>query len=201
MTKTAEISREDSVETKPQLPDGWRREQLGNVCDIRMGETLIAKDLTGDGIPVFSANTSVEPWVFTSHGRLKFNQSSVVVGARGSIGFPRWPNLPAWTATQTTIVLTCRDSEALIPEWLLRALQRVDFKGMTAQQAIPMMTVGDLELFEIPLPPPTEQKRIAGILKEQMAAVERACRSAEAQLQAAEALPAALLRRAFNGEL
>ena len=195
MIATAELNYE---EAKAQLPEAWQWIQLGRVCEIRMGETLIEKDLTGDGIPVFSANTSVESWGFTSHGRLKFDQSSVVVGARGSIGFPRWPNLPAWTATQTTIVLTCRDSEVLISEWLLRALQRVDFKAMTAQQAIPMMTVGDLELFEIPLPPLAEQKRIAGILKEQMAAVERARRSAEAQLQAAEALPAAHLRTVFS---
>jgi type I restriction enzyme S subunit len=50
----------------------------------------------------------------------------------------------------------------------------------------------------IPLPPLEEQKRIAGILKEQMAAVEGARRSAEAQLQAAEILPAAHLRAVFN---
>ena len=50
----------------------------------------------------------------------------------------------------------------------------------------------------IPLPPLSEQKRIAGILKEQMAAVERARHSAEAQLQAAESLPAAYLRAVFN---
>ena len=56
----------------------------------------------------------------------------------------------------------------------------------------------ELERFEIPLPPPAEQKRIAGILKEQMAAVERARASAEAQLQAAEHLPAAYLRAVFN---
>jgi len=52
--------------------------------------------------------------------------------------------------------------------------------------------------FSFPLPSPTEQKRIAGILKEQMAAVERARRSAEAQLQAAEHLPGAYLRAVFN---
>jgi type I restriction enzyme S subunit len=54
---------------------------------------------------------------------------------------------------------------------------------------------------EIPLPPLAEQKRIAAILNEQMAAVERARAAAEAQLGAIRRLPAALLRRAFSGEL
>ena len=53
----------------------------------------------------------------------------------------------------------------------------------------------------VPLPPLAEQKRIAGILKEQMAAVERARRSAESQLDAINKLPAALLREAFYGNL
>lgn len=54
---------------------------------------------------------------------------------------------------------------------------------------------------EIALPPLSEQRRIAGVLKEQMAAVEKARAAAEAELETINALPAALLRRAFAGEL
>ena len=54
---------------------------------------------------------------------------------------------------------------------------------------------------ELPLPPLPEQKRIAAILNEQMAAVERARKAAEEEMAAINALPAALLRRAFAGEL
>jgi type I restriction enzyme S subunit len=55
-----------------------------------------------------------------------------------------------------------------------------------------------VEVFEIPLPPLQEQKRIAAMLNEQMAAVERARAGAEAQLEAAKALPAAYLRAVFS---
>jgi type I restriction enzyme S subunit len=51
---------------------------------------------------------------------------------------------------------------------------------------------------EMPIPPLAEQRRIAGILKEQMASVERARTAAQAQLEAAKALPAAYLRSVFN---
>ena len=50
----------------------------------------------------------------------------------------------------------------------------------------------------MPLPPLGEQKRIAAILNEQMAEVERARAAAEAQLEAAKALPAAYLRAVFS---
>jgi hypothetical protein len=50
----------------------------------------------------------------------------------------------------------------------------------------------------IPLPPVAVQNRIAVILKEQMAAVERARAASEARLDATRALPAAYLRAVFN---
>jgi restriction endonuclease S subunit len=52
----------------------------------------------------------------------------------------------------------------------------------------------------MPLPPVSEQQRIAAILTEQMAAVERARVAAEAQLEAARALPAAYLRAVFESD-
>jgi len=51
---------------------------------------------------------------------------------------------------------------------------------------------------EIPLPSLAEQRRIAAILNEQMAAVERARAAAETQLAAARELPTAYLREVFD---
>jgi type I restriction enzyme S subunit len=53
----------------------------------------------------------------------------------------------------------------------------------------------------IPLPSLDEQRRIAGMLNARLAIVEKARAAAEAQLDAVNALPATLMRRAFNGEL
>jgi len=50
---------------------------------------------------------------------------------------------------------------------------------------------------QIPLPPLPEQRRIAAILQEQMAAVDKARAVAVARLEAAQALPSAFLRAAF----
>ena len=59
----------------------------------------------------------------------------------------------------------------------------------------------DLESFAIPLPPLAEQQRIAAILKKQMEAVEKARAAAEEELDAIDAMPSALLRKAFAGEV
>ena len=58
-----------------------------------------------------------------------------------------------------------------------------------------------LNMLPLPLPPLAEQRRLAARLRGQMDAAEKARAAAEAELAAINALPAALLRRAFNGEL
>jgi len=62
------------------------------------------------------------------------------------------------------------------------------------------LRVNDLLAYEIPLPPLAEQQRIAALLNEQMAAVERPRIAAKAQLEAARALPRAYLREVFESE-
>ena len=66
------------------------------------------------------------------------------------------------------------------------------------QQHVPGDLLKSLEIF---LPPLSEQRRIAGVLREQMAAVEKARAAADEEVNAINALPAALMRRAFNGEV
>ena len=65
---------------------------------------------------------------------------------------------------------------------------------------MPRADVKDLLQIPVPLPPLEEQKRIAAILNEQMAAVAKAKKASEERLEAAKALPAAYLREVFEGK-
>lgn len=56
----------------------------------------------------------------------------------------------------------------------------------------------DVRRLQIPLPPLAEQQRIVELLQEQMTEVERARAAVQAQLAAAQALPAAVLRAHFS---
>ena len=82
------------------------------------------------------------------------------------------------------------------PSILIEATEH--FTGAVGQQRLPENHLANLE---IPLPPLPEQRRIAGVLKEQMAAVEKARSAAEEELNTINALPAAILRRVFEGGL
>jgi len=99
-----------------------------------------------------------------------------------------------------------RPSADVTSEWIHQFLRQpavltaaaAHFTGAVGQQRVPAEFLSSLKL---PLPPLSEQRRIAAILDEQMAAVERARAAAEAQVNAIGNLPSALLLRAFSGEL
>ena len=58
----------------------------------------------------------------------------------------------------------------------------------------------EMKAVKIPLPPLAEQRRIVAGLEAQLAAAERARHAALSQLNALEAMPAALLRKVFERE-
>jgi type I restriction enzyme, S subunit len=70
--------------------------------------------------------------------------------------------------------------------------------GAVGQQRLPEDYLSSLE---IPLAPAADQRRIAARLREQLAQVAKARAAIQAQLDAAEALPAAHLRSVFDGPI
>lgn len=139
------------------------RGKLADLADLAMGETIIAEDCDGKGFPIYSASTDEGPWNHSSRITRKLSKGTIVVGARGSIGFPRMPTAEKFGATQTTITVNSRDS-LVHPRFLFHALRSLDFKALTSQQAIPMLTLGDFGAVSLPRPPFDEQTEIVEVL-------------------------------------
>lgn len=136
---------------------------LGELSDLAMGETIIAGDCDGLGFPIFSADTRDAPWNWSSKIRKVNAAGTIVVGARGSIGFPRLPKFDGFGATQTTITVI-PNKIRISPEYLYYSLCRFDFKAVSAQQAVPMLTVAELGGLLVRYLPLEEQRQIAKIL-------------------------------------
>jgi type I restriction enzyme M protein len=124
---------------------------LGDHAEIRMGETLIKGDLTGSGVPIFSADTSNRPWAHTETTKLSFGPETIIVGARGTIGSVKHPRLERFTSTQTTIAVT-PNTEELLPEYVAAILRVFDWRRITEGVGIPMITVANVRRIEIPFP-------------------------------------------------
>ena len=145
---------------------------IGEIARVRMGETLIAKNLTGDGLPVYSAGMENRPWGYTANSKLSFLKGTIVISARGSIGFPKIPDHERFTSTQTTIAVQSLDNGLIDSEYLCYHLALVDFKEFTRSAAIPMITVKQISGIELPLPNIGEQRRIVVRIKECMERIE-----------------------------
>jgi type I restriction enzyme S subunit len=99
-----------------------------------------------------------------------------------------------------------RPSAEILPEWVYFWIKRPEFlkdaenhlQGAVGQQRLPDQYLKDIA---IPLPPLDEQRRIAEEIERQLAIVDKAKKAAEEQLEVVFALPAAILRLAFNDEL
>ncbi len=209
----------NAIDRRP-LPDGWRWVKVGEVCDInprrptdlhRLDDTVTTfvpmsavDELLGEILrPEVKAFGEVRKgYTYFEEGDVLFAkitpcmQNGKHVVARNLIG---------GFGFGTTEFHVLRPGPEIIEDWVHRFLRQpsvlqaatAHFTGAVGQQRVPESYLAGLSLA---LPPLPEQRRIAAILNEQMAAVERARAACEAQVAAARALPAAYLREMFESE-
>lgn len=200
-----------------ELPDGWRVVKLGEVCEINPSRPSLSR---GDDEPttfipmsaIGERSGSIEKPEVRRFGEVRkgytYLEESDVLFAKitpcmqnGKHAIAR--DLIGGFGFGTTELHVLRPGSEIIAEWIHAYVRQPAileaateyFTGTVGQQRLPEEFLKSLE---VPLPPLLEQRRIAAVLREQMAAVDAARRSAEVQLEAAQALPAAYLRATFD---
>ena len=97
------------------------------------------------------------------------------------------------------------DRERLDPRfvaWMLLSVGFTDYAINHSQRArMPKLNRNQLFSWEAPVPPLEEQELLMDRLEDQMSQVQGLVETVEQQCELIEHLPAALLRRAFNGEV
>ena len=216
MTATAEISREDATDTMSQLPEGWRWMKLDEVCKTKTGIRDPRRDPEKSFryVDITSVDNKAKRIGETKNlfGKDAPSRARQVIHAGDVIVSTTRPNLNAVAFISSELdeqicstgFCVLRAKPDLDSDYLFAFVQTTDFVEALSELVKGALypAVSDYQVRQqiIPLPPLAEQKRIAGILQEQMAAVERARYSAEEQLQAVENLPAAHLRAVFESD-
>jgi len=199
-----------SLENPRKLPKGWRWVKLGEVCEFLdhrrkpISEIERAKRIEGRSkdqlFPYYGANGQTG-WI----DDYLFDEPLILLAEDGgAFGSPETPiaykvSGKTWVNNHAHVL---KPRECIDFEFLLFTISiRPDLSKVVTGNTRPKLNQALAANIPIPLPPLPEQKRIAAILNEQMAAVERARKAAEEELATINTLPAALLRRAFAGEL
>ena len=134
------------------------------------------------------------------HDSFMFKEPKVIIGRVGAqCGCICISEPNAWITDNALYV-----SEKLIPfddEFMALLLTQLDLNRKANSMAQPLVTGKIIYDIEVALPDNDEQKQIAVILRERFDATKGLVAGIEAELKTINALPAALLRRAFKGEL
>lgn len=204
------------INTRVGSLPGWHRFKLAEICDFRHGGTpskekpeywnglipwVSPKDMKTNVIADTEDHISEMALETSSTGLVPAGTILVVVRS-GILAH----SLPV--ALTSREVAFNQDIKALQPNvhlveprFLLFSMRQKEpeiiSQGIKKGATVHSIKSGYLENLYISLPTLAEQKRIAGILNERMAAIDKARAAAEAQLVAAEALPAAYLKQVF----
>ena len=215
MTKAQTLSR-----TKKPLPEGWRWVRLGEVCDdmYRYPSFYGMKHLAS-GVPVIRGehidsrgeiSTKWTDYWYISHEdsnrfpRTILKTGDLVFTVRGTIGKTGIIRQTHNGAQLSPNLIRISPSDRVESEYLWLFLGSIKgTENAVEDNSVTVATVKatDLQVLPIPLPPLPEQRQIAAMLREQLAAVEKARAAAEEELETINALPTAILRRAFRGEI
>ncbi|MEN9980036.1 MAG: restriction endonuclease subunit S, partial [candidate division WOR-3 bacterium] len=174
----------------------WERKRLGEVCEVYQPRTIRISDLKKEGpFKVYGANGIIGFFDKYNH-----EEEEVLVTCRGSTcGAVNMSEPKSWITGNSMVVHPKVDE--LLKSFLYYALKFVDISKAIYGSAQPQITRITLTPVPIPLPPLSVQRRIVAELKEKMADVEKLRLSIEKQLETINALPQAILRKAFRGEL
>ena len=205
------------VFTQEKIPKGWKSTPLGSIAKLFAGGPAPqgGRFFASDGPPFLRVRDlgkygrtdnlieiqdrlspdglAYRPLVLARKNTVVLPKSGAAINtnARGLLGTDAYivSHLLAIEANQKKVT----------PEWIYYAMCVVDMTRHSENPSYPSLKKSTVEKIRIPLPPLSEQRIIARMLKAKMKVSAKLSAAARAQLAAAEALADAHLRRAFSG--
>ena len=171
----------------------WPRMKFEQVSVLQRGHDLTAQERKPGPYPVVTSSG-----IAGTHDDFRARGPGVVTGRSGSVGRVHYIKEDFWPHNTALYV---KDFKGNNPIYVFYLLQGVNVKAVSSGTGVPTLDRKEVHKLIVSHPSVLEQERIVEILTKQIAAAEKARVAVEAELITINALPAALLRRAFNGDL
>ena len=186
-----------------KLPDNWCWVNLGSIGTLGMGQTILSKELKEEGVPVYSATEEdkIFGYIAESENTIKLYSGDIVIPARGnSIGHVKYVSCNEASCTQTTMFFKPFDKK--IGKYVYYYMQGNKQELFAYHgNAIPQITITNIIKKAIPLPPLEEQIRLVERIEALFAKLDEAKEKAQEVVDGFENCKAAILHKAFSGEL
>ena len=160
------------------LPSGWVRTTVGDLCNVEYGKGLSKKQRVESGtIQVYGSAGFAG-----HHDRTLVEEPVVVVGRKGNAGAVWLTNRPSWPIDTTYFL---RPPQGLLPDFFALQLGHLDLVGLDSSTTIPSLRRPDLEATSVAIAPVREQRHIVAVIENyfsRLDAAERALADAKRKL-------------------
>jgi type I restriction enzyme S subunit len=193
------------MENKQELPAGWKWVKLGEVCEIIMGQSppSTSYNKINKGLPFFQGKADFDTYfpkvrIWCSQPIKIVEEGTILISVRAPVGPVNISNTKCCIG-RGLAGIRMKEEKAFnwYFFWYLFSKEH-EIASIGSGSTFSAISKGDLANLVVPLPPLSEQRRIAEKLKAMMDEIEEAKASIEKQLEAAKALPSAYLREVFE---
>ena len=187
----------EEIEAPYELPEGWKWESLANTCDMYQPKTISTKELIENGkYLVYGANG-----IIGRYDKYNHEKSQLLVTCRGATcGAVNISEPYSWINGNAMVINP--KNEKLDLKYLSYIFQsEVNFGKLITGSAQPQITRQSLLPVLFPLPPLSEQQRIVNRIESMFAKLDEAKEKAQNVVDGFETRKAAILHKAFTGEL
>lgn len=139
--------------------------KLGDICEVRAGANQRAVEDPNGTFPIYGSGGKIG---YANAWRCPAN--TVLVGRKGTLNNPMLIPEPLWNIDTAFGLIA---SEKVLPAFLHRFCQSVDFEKLVPDSGRPSTTATSIRNLEIPLPPSlAEQERIVAHLERTLGAID-----------------------------
>lgn len=171
------------------VPEGWSDATLGDLVRLQRGHDLPAQDRVPGDIEVIGGGGPNG-----THNVARANAPGIVIGRSGSgIGNAWWSDRPYWPLNTGLYVTDFMGND---PRFCFLWMDWIDFRSHNSGGAQPSLNRNFIYPIPIPLPPLSEQRKIAEILS----TWDRAIDTTEKLLENARAQKRALMQSLLTGK-
>lgn len=187
-----------------EIADFWKWAKLGEVCEITLGQSPPSDTYrkSPDGLPFFQGKADFgemnpKPTTWCIAPKKTAEPGDVLISVRAPVG-------PTNVANERCCIgrglAALRPRDGLDRDFLLAGLKfyETEIAAMSSGSTFKAITGRQLREIAFPIPPLDEQRRIVAILNERSVAARKMQSAARDGLDAVEAMPSALLRRALG---
>ena len=221
MTKKLEIEQTE-IESPYELPEGWKWESLEKLCSIPITDGthqtptysdsesgisfISSKDVTKEFIDWSNIKYITKELHSELYKRVAPQIDDILLAKNGTTGVAAIVDTDKIFDIYVTLALVRPNKEKVLPRYLLQVINSPVCKNQFDEHltgiGVPNLHLRDIKITKIPLPPTlAEQKRIVSRIETLFAKLDEAEEKARTVLDSFETRKAAILHKAFTGEL